>query len=243
MTDRFVPRDAALTSSRLEAIGKRLAAERETAEDLELLEGFQRHLRRITRDIYPSIVAAVQEHWYLEIPATERPRKRLVSIRRKLQREKTRLPKMQDLVGCRMIAASQLEANEVCQIVRETFEGELRYRDGAGSGYRGVHYLIQRDGFYYEVQIRTDMEDAWAQLCESLDERYPGAKYAQGPAHVTTALKNLADEVHRFDEARDLAIHEAAGDDREVEPALMPELRLPRRRIDVLIAQVRELLL
>lgn len=103
-----------------------------------------------------------------------------------------------------------------------------------------MHHLIDRNALLYEVQIRTDAQDAWAQLCESLDERYPGAKYGVGPEDVRLSLVELSGAIDLFEEFRDAAIHQAAEDELEIEPSRNPRVRLARRPIDHLIAEIRK---
>lgn len=236
----FVLRDASLTNSRLESIGKRLAEGRETVQDLAIIEKFQRHIARGTNEMFEKIGSLVASTRPTPIVMTERPRKRLDSIRKKLQREKTRLSTMQDLAGCRIIAASQLEADQLLEVLRSSFPGDTRFPNGSRSGYRAIHFIAHANELKYEVQIRTDVEDAWAQLSESLDERYPGAKYGNGPEIVTEVLKNLSREISFFEEIRDLAIHDAADRELEIDPAKIGQVGFARRRIEVLVEKIQE---
>jgi ppGpp synthetase/RelA/SpoT-type nucleotidyltranferase len=49
-------------------------------------------------------------------------------------------------------------------------------------GYRAVHVIVEKDGCYVEVQLRTPWQDAWAQSVEQ-DTRRLGErlKFGSGP--------------------------------------------------------------
>ena len=236
-------RDAALTPSRIEKAGKRLAKGIETPDDLDLIASFQRYVRRVTAGIYPRIAAHIREEFFADFDITQRSEKRLDSIRRKLQREKTRLQTMQDHAGCRVVTLSVLASGEIGEILAGYFSDqkaarmERQIRDGRRTGYRSLHYKIGVEDVSYETQIRTDVENAWAQLAERFDEQYPGVKYGEGDRRVFERLKQLADACRIFEERRAELIHERAGES-DVHPAHIPEIRLERRRIDVLFAEM-----
>jgi hypothetical protein len=53
------------------------------------------------------------------------------------------------------------------------------------SGYRALHHIVQRDGYKIEVQLRTTLQDAWANQVED-DGRHThlGFKFGRGPVYV-----------------------------------------------------------
>lgn len=49
-------------------------------------------------------------------------------------------------------------------------------------GYRAVHVVVERDGCFIEVQLRTPRQDAWAQSVEQDTRRLgAGLKFGAGP--------------------------------------------------------------
>jgi hypothetical protein len=231
----YALRDARLTPSRLDKIGKHLAAGEETPDDLELLNAFQAHVVRATADVFPRISELAG---CLGSDLTQRPRKQRQSIQRKLKREKTRLHTMQDLAGCRIITNSALLSGMILNEVQARYVGDVCVLNSVKTGYSAIHYIIRRHDLCYEVQIRTDIQQAWADLSESFDEKYPGVKYGDGPLYVTAALRDLAKEMFGFEMSRDQRVLEAAAADAEIDPRRIPEVRLARRRIDVRLAEL-----
>ncbi len=48
-------------------------------------------------------------------------------------------------------------------------------------GYRAVHLLVRRDERWVEIQVRTQMQDQWAQITESLGDAGTPIRYGQLP--------------------------------------------------------------
>jgi ppGpp synthetase/RelA/SpoT-type nucleotidyltranferase len=61
-------------------------------------------------------------------------------------------------------------------------------------GYRAVHVVVKEDGRYIEVQVRTVLQNTWAQVSEKFADIYGHSiKYGNGPAHALDYLKVLSD--------------------------------------------------
>lgn len=120
--------------------------------------------------------------------------KRLPSIRAKLQRETLRLQQMQDLGGCRAIMTNMEAVKELVRIFKEGIEknpklpGLKRHElvdekdyiaNPKADGYRSIHYVYAYrtntahlacfDGHLIEIQIRTQLQHAWATAVEIVD--------------------------------------------------------------------------
>lgn len=114
--------------------------------------------------------------------------KRFPTIVDKLRREPTmQLSSMEDIGGVRAI----LPMPEHVTAVRGSLERAPRWRirrvrDYMSSpkpdGYRALHVIVEKDGCYVEVQLRTPWQDAWAQSVEQ-DTRRLGErlKFGSGP--------------------------------------------------------------
>ena len=82
----------------------------------------------------------------LGVDATSRL-KTVNTIIEKLRREKMRLAEMQDIAGLRIVGRHPRH------------------------GYRAVHVIPEVDGFLVEIQVRTRLQDSWAQGMERLADQ------------------------------------------------------------------------
>jgi len=126
-------------------------------------------------------------------------RKRLPTIIDKLKRHPTMsLTTMQDLGGCRVILSSIDEVDNLVEILKDLPRSKNRVkkitdylRNTPGpqrSGYRGVHLVyeyaaskIEYHGLRIELQVRTQIQHAWATAVETMD-LFSGSelKYGKG---------------------------------------------------------------
>jgi putative GTP pyrophosphokinase len=109
--------------------------------------------------------------------------KRTPSIVRKLRRlNHIQLSTMQDIAGMRVIVKSMPKLRKLIKALKSTsFEQELKNEDDyinepKKSGYRGIHLIFkynnkdepELDGLLVEVQIRTEIQHAWATAVETM---------------------------------------------------------------------------
>lgn len=126
-------------------------------------------------------------------------RKRLPTIIDKLKRHPTMsVTTMQDLGGCRVILETVAEVDELVAVLADLPRSRNRVkkvddylRDAPGprkSGYRGVHLIyeyaaskIDYHGLRIELQVRTQLQHAWATAVETMD-LFSGSelKYGKG---------------------------------------------------------------
>lgn len=151
---------------------------------------------------------AVNLRYYVEKHTDARPitvgqrLKRLPTIIDKLRREPSMdLARMHDIGGCRAVVATEDEARAIAshlqrrwtssapgpgraRVVREYDYIAKPKRD---SGYRAIHLVIEKEGRLIEVQLRTSLQHAWAELIESVDRRTRGfsLKGGDAPADLT----------------------------------------------------------
>ncbi|MGH2736230.1 MAG: hypothetical protein ACRDKZ_11670 [Actinomycetota bacterium] len=107
-----------------------------------------------------------------------RPTPRLktpTTIVEKLRRERTRLSTIQDIAGLRIVSDMTLaEQDELVERVIAEFPG-ARTQDRRlvpSYGYRAVHIIVEVSGLPVEIQIRTRLQDLWAQTMERLADRW-----------------------------------------------------------------------
>lgn len=101
----------------------------------------------------------------------------------KLLREpKMKLSQMADIGGCRALLPDQAAVYDVAKRLRRNWD-VTRMRDYAAepkaSGYRAVHLIVRRKGCLIEVQLRTPIQDAWANQVEE-DSRRVGRDFKGG---------------------------------------------------------------
>ncbi|MBQ3297017.1 RelA/SpoT domain-containing protein [Candidatus Saccharibacteria bacterium] len=99
--------------------------------------------------------------------------KRLPTIIGKLNRfEDMRLSSMQDIAGVRIIASDmkQLSAIEK-RIVKWKHLKRVRdyINNPKDSGYRGKHFIFEKNGMFVEIQLRTQFQHIWAASVETID--------------------------------------------------------------------------
>ncbi len=132
------------------------------------------------------------------------------TIIEKLRREKTRLSKMQDIGGVRLVVSGSItEQTRIAEEVIGLFPGakSIDRRVQPNHGYRALHIVAPTDSVFIEVQLRTTLQDAWAQAMEKVSDLFGrGLRYGEqspnprsGP--IIEALNELSDTIARFEEA------------------------------------------
>ncbi len=138
----------------------------------------------------------------------------------KLTREPGRLASMADIGGVRALCDTQGQADTLHGKLTELLD-VARVRDWARSpratGYRGIHLHARHGGRVIEIQLRTVVQDAWANLVEE-ESRDSGIDYkgGQGGEDVLDFFR-LAGEMYRVIETGDLP------------PGLMPRVNAAYR--------------
>ncbi len=155
--------------------------------------------------------------------------KRLTTIIDKLEREpRMQVTQMQDVGGVRALLPSLSHLYAVSRRLRKTWT-IIRVRDYVAkpkpSGYRALHLIVRRGGYPVEVQLRTALEDAWANQVEE-DGRQIGVglKFGAGAAEVHAYYFAVSDAFAFLDrgevipEGLAVALHERYAKIREILP-------------------------
>lgn len=115
--------------------------------------------------------------------------KRWTTMIDKLAREpKMQVTQMQDIGGVRALLPSLPHIYAVSRRLRKTWT-IIRVRDyivePKSSGYRALHLIVRRGGYPVEVQLRTTLQDAWANQVEEDGRRIGvGLKFGAGEADI-----------------------------------------------------------
>lgn len=131
--------------------------------------------------------------------------KQISSVRAKLVRQRTSLSDLEDIAGCRIILPSSSDVERIIlQCARLPITRARDYREHSNNGYRAVHFTVRSDdGHAVELQVRTRIEHAWAQLAERAAAMAGmEVKYGGGPKDVRELLDNFSTTVRFMDVAR-----------------------------------------
>jgi ppGpp synthetase/RelA/SpoT-type nucleotidyltranferase len=136
--------------------------------------------------------------------------KRMAAIRRKLRRLPYGLHEMQDLGGCRVILKTIADVNDLVDILktrsRHVLTDEKDYiKSPKRDGYRSRHLVFDFVGFggalefggrRIEVQIRTELQHAWATAVEAVGLiRGEYLKNNQGNGEWLRLMKLMSSEI------------------------------------------------
>lgn len=190
---------------RLDELGRRLCDPDSPSED------DQRHYaayRNEHRDALARVDAVLLGLAQSELPPrfhkTAARLKTLDSVVNKLRRKPNHLSEMQDIAGCRLTVPSLREITHISHLLTDEFEAtaEKDYTERSKSGYRAYHLILRLDdGYLVEVQLRTEIQHAWANLSETLAYRLDRSiKAGGGPPGLRRRLEELSDQGRHIDE-------------------------------------------
>ncbi len=117
--------------------------------------------------------------------------KRFETVVEKLRRGTSDLSRLEDIAGCRVVLPTMREQHQLLDRIRERW-AVMRERDHQASprdGYRARHIVVRAQDRPVEVQVRTELEDLWANASEKLATALdPAIKYGGGPPEVRGML-------------------------------------------------------
>ncbi len=218
-----------MTKTQIDRLGDTLRTEHPDESHLRQLDVY----RRSFAGGYEHVVKSIRECLGLE--PTGRPAKSTKSIIEKLQRESVRLSQMQDIAGCRVIVEEISEQGHAIEQLTGLFSSVtiVDRRRNPSHGYRAVHIIAKVSEKPIEIQVRTAVQHAWAELSEKLaDVVDPEIKYGGGPDNFRALLLRASSLMERVetDQQRLIdALKEA------------PEEHLPERVITAVAAARKEL--
>ena len=180
--------EARLTGGAIDRLGERLRASSDVSdEDLALLQQLRRE--------FDDALARARELVVERLPGSN-PTSRLKTVQTlvgKLAREESMsLSRMQDIAGLRIVRDMSLtEQDQLAAQMMELFPGSrlVDRRAKPSFGYRAVHVVIKVDGRLVEIQLRTGMQDRWAQIVERMADHWGrNIRYGADPDDATSAV-------------------------------------------------------
>jgi len=126
----------------------------------------------------------------------------------KLRRERTRLAEMQDIGGLRIVSEGDMtKQDEIVNRIVNSLPNTrvIDRRKSPTHGYRAVHVIATVDGRFIEIQVRTQLQDLWAQAMERLaDEVGRDIRYGGAPLKRREDVENLLNISHEIAEIEDI---------------------------------------
>lgn len=186
-----------ISKTQVDKLGDRLKSGAITEDDLRLLDQY----RRSFTAAYETVVGLIRD--ILRLEPTGRPAKSTTSIADKLKRESIRLTQMQDIAGCRLVITDIAEQESVIQSLIDLFPQVtvVDRREKPSHGYRAVHVVVNRDGKFIEIQVRTSLQHVWAELSEKFSDKIdPSIKYGGGDSRVQEFLQAAVDIITDIEE-------------------------------------------
>jgi ppGpp synthetase/RelA/SpoT-type nucleotidyltranferase len=181
------PKPLPMSKRQVDLLGERLAtSETIPDDDLVLLEG--------VLDVYDNEALPVVERRLLDLGFAPTTRvKTTGTLIDKLRREQgMKLSRVQDVAGARIVVdGSRRNQDEAVALIVSSFDARepKDRRANPSSGYRAVHVTVLESGLPVEIQVRTPLQDSWAQLFERLADRWGrGIRYGQEPDEPDTIV-------------------------------------------------------
>lgn len=195
-----VNRAGELWSERLRAVasGAEEPTERQAAQMVKALEVIDwwrgEHAKPLSR-----VAANLRYYAAAEAkPIVAQRLKKLPTMIGKLYREPgMKLARMEDIGGVRAVLSSQDACYRVATRLRKNWT-IMRFRDYVAEpksdGYRALHLINRNRGRLVEVQLRTPLQDSWANIVESFSRVFaPDLKFGGGPAELREYLVALGE--------------------------------------------------
>ena len=194
-----------LGKSQIDRLGERLKAGPRTQQDLESLDEF----RRSFAPAYDSVVFTLASE--LGVQPSGRAAKTTDSIVAKLVRSNSKLSRIQDIAGCRLLVGDVAEQERIVTRATLLFPKNrvIDRRVVPSHGYRAVHVIVAVDDRVVEIQVRTLLQHDWAQFSEKLADAFgPEIKYGGGGLEVRQQLSILSEAVANLESLESRSLDE-----------------------------------
>jgi putative GTP pyrophosphokinase len=185
-----------MTKSQIDKLGERLRAGPAADPEKRLLDEY----RTSFTVAYEQVMGALAEQFKL---APTGRIKSNASILDKLRRQpKMALSRMQDIAGCRIVVDDILAQNATVEDLVKQFQ-HIRIvdrRHTPSHGYRAAHIIVDVASKPIEIQVRTALQQLWAESSEKLSDAFdPAIKYGSGPTSAGDILSNFSTRIAQFE--------------------------------------------
>lgn len=171
-----------MSNGEVNRLGDRLRASSAIdSSDLELLQIMRRDYQSALHEAQATIAANVDD-----LTVSTSRLKTVQTMVGKLRRESNmNLSQVQDIAGLRVVRDMTLrDQTALAAQVAALFDGSktVDRRAKPSFGYRAVHVVVKVDGLPVEVQMRTSLQDRWAQIVERMADSWGRQiRYGQKP--------------------------------------------------------------
>ena len=161
---------ASLSTAQVDRLGQRLRSSKEISEtDLASLQTFRAEHEEALVDVQTRIEKALPG-----IDQTARI-KTIQTLHDKLRRQPTKLSRIQDIAGVRIVRDMDLsDQDSVVKALTSEFPGArvVDRRVAPSFGYRAVHIVVRVGRCLCEIQVRTSQQHLWAEIVERLADKW-----------------------------------------------------------------------
>jgi putative GTP pyrophosphokinase len=172
-----------------------------TTENLIALDDY----RRSFQPAMAKVISTWQQFLGFPEILVQRPSKATPSIIAKLRRQPTlKLTQIQDIAGLRVWLTDRYSQNVLTERVQSVFPNAkvIDRRKTPTYNYRAVHLIVSALDRPVEIQLRTEMQHAWAHLSERLADSLGHAlKYGGGDEHLRGILQELSERIDTLEES------------------------------------------
>lgn len=205
------PMTVPLSTAQVDRLGERLRTSHEISEpDLASLQIFRAEHEEALVEVQTRIEKAVPG-----VDQTARI-KTIQTLHEKLRRQPTKLSRIQDIAGVRIVQDMDLtEQDALVKALTSEFPGSrvIDRRVAPSYGYRAVHVVVRIGRCLCEMQVRTSQQHLWAEIVERLADRWGRQIRYGGPPddrarkigastrqEFWDVVQGLSDSVHRIEE-------------------------------------------
>lgn len=183
------------TKGDINRLGIRLREDKETSEDLKLLNEFRNSYDTPFKNVIQHLRKIIDKEPTCTL--NDRQTKTEKSIKDKLKRlPKTQLSQMQDIRGCRIVTEEGLEKIATIKSKILTFYPNAKVKDRNNIvGYRALHIIVKEKNKAIEIQLRTELQDLWANFCEKYSNKDNNLKYGTSSQQIKNDLIKLSDYI------------------------------------------------
>lgn len=189
-----------LTKSQINKLGDRIRNNKTLEGDAKLLDDFRNSFNE-SFEMVSAELKKIIKPYYKNTTLTNRQTKTSISIKEKLVRLKTRLSEMRDIRGCRIVADDSVLVYKILYKIKKSKLTILKidFREEE-VGYRAIHIIVLVQEKPIEIQLRTRLQDIWANICEKYSSKENDLKYGFKEAEVRKSFQRISEMFMNVDD-------------------------------------------